>query len=338
MKQENKMIDLTTQYLGMKLKNPLIASASPLTKELHSIKKLEDHGIGAVVMHSLFEEQINHEQHQLDHFLHNSSHAYAEALEYLPSDVDFTNIEADDYLEEIHRIKESVDIPIIASLNGVSSGGWIKYGHKLQEAGADALELNITYIPTSLNIDATQVEELYLKTLRDLKEHISIPLNLKMNPYFSAPAHMAKKFVEAGVSGLTLFDNPVEVDIDLETLTPIHKANITFSKDKSETLRWCAILYNKLEADLCANTGIHSGLDVLKALMSGADVCSFTSVLLQKGEQEVQTMLKQMLTWMEEKEYNSTDQMRGSISLAHTNNPDVFERNSYIGALQSFQR
>ena len=336
--QENNMIDLTTQYLNLTLKNPLIASASPLTKELDSIKRLEDYGVGAVVMHSLFEEQINHEQHQLDHFLHNSSHAYAEALEYLPSDIDFTNIEADDYLEEISRIKESVDIPIIASLNGVSSGGWIKYARKLQEAGADALELNITYIPTSPELDARQVETLYLKTIRDLKEHISLPLNLKMNPYFSAPAHMAKQFVEAGVRGLTLFDNPVEVDIDLETLAPIHKANITTSKDKSETLRWCAILYNKLDVNICANTGIHSGLDVLKALMSGADVCSFASVLLQKGEQEMQNIVTQMLEWMEEKEYSSTNQMRGSISLAHTSNPDVYERNSYIGALQSFQR
>ena len=332
------MIDLQTKYLGLMLKNPLIASASPLTKELESIKKLEDYGVGAVVMHSLFEEQINHAQHQLDHFLHNSSHAYAEALEYLPSDIDFTNIEADDYLEEISHIKKSVDIPIIASLNGVSSGGWIKYARKLQEAGADALELNITYIPTSLHIDSAQIEELYLKTIRDLKEHISLPLNLKMNPYFSAPAHMAKKFVEAGVSGLTLFDNPIEIDIDLKTLTPLHKANITSSKDKSETLRWCALLYNKLDADLCANTGIHSASDVLKALMSGADVCSFASVLLQKGEQEVQNILKEMLEWMQENEYNSTDQMRGSISLEHTSNPDVYERNSYIGALQRFQR
>lgn len=333
------MVNLSTKYLGLELKNPLIASASPLTSKLDSIKRLEDNGIAAVVMHSLFEEQINHEQHQLDHFLYSSSDSFAEALEYLPTDLDFDNIEADDYLKEIENIKKSVDIPIIGSLNGVSSGGWVKYASKLQGAGADALELNITYIPTSFDKRGEEIEDMYIKTVKTVKEHISIPLNIKMNSYFSNPANMAKRFVEAGADGLTLFDNPVSVDIDLEELNAIQTANITTSKDKSETLRWCAILFNKLNnTSLCANTGIHNEFDVLKAIMSGADAASFASVLLKSGEQEASNILKGLQTWMEDKEYQSIEQMKGSISLLYTRNPDAYERSSYIGALQSFRR
>jgi dihydroorotate dehydrogenase (fumarate) len=337
--KENNMLNLSTKYLGLELKNPLIASASPLTNNLQNIKKLEDNGIAAVVMHSLFEEQINHEQHQLDHFLYSSNDSFAEALDYLPTDLDFDNIEADDYLKEIEKIKKSVDIPVIASLNGVSSGGWIKYASKLQGAGADALELNITYIPTSLDKSSQEVEDMYIQTVKTVKEHISIPLNIKMNSYFSSPANMAKRFVEAGADGLTLFDNPVSVDIDLEELNAIQSANITVSKDKSESLRWCAILFNKLNnASLCANTGIHNEFDVLKAVMSGADAVSFASVLLKSGEHEASNILKGIQTWMEDKEYQSIEQMKGSISLLHTRNPDAYERSSYIGALQSFRR
>ncbi len=333
------MVNLSTKYLGMELKNPLIASASPLTNNLDTIKKLEDNGIGAVVMHSLFEEQINHEQHQLDHFLYSSSDSYAEALEYFPTDLEFDNIEADDYLNEITKVKQSVDIPVIASLNGVSSGGWIKYASKLQGAGADALELNITYIPTSLDKSSEEVEKMYIETVKTVKEYVNIPLNIKMNPYFSSPANMAKRFVEAGADGLTLFDNPVSVDIDLEDLNAVQSANITSSKDKSETLRWCAILFNRLSnTSLCANTGIHNEFDVLKAIMSGADAASFASVILKSGENEVANILKGIKTWMEDKEYSSIEQMKGSISLLHTRNPDAYERSSYIGALQSFRR
>lgn len=333
------MADLSTNYLGFDLKNPLVASASPLTKDYESIKKLEDKGIAAVVMHSLFEEQINHEQHQLDYFLHSSSESFAEALDYLPSDVEFDNIEADDYLKEIEKTKRSVDIPIIASLNGVSSGGWIKYASKLQGAGADALEVNITYIPTSLDMSGSEVENMYIDTVSNIKEHISIPVNVKMNSYFTNPANMAKRFAQLGVEGITLFDNPVQVDIDLNDLNAIQKANLTLSKDKSETLRWCGILYDKLGGvDICANTGIHNAQDVLKAIMSGADCVSFTSVLLSKGGKEIQNILKELKCWMEEKEYSSISQMKGSISLSNTRNPDAYERASYIEALQKYTR
>jgi len=331
-------MELTTTYLGLELKNPLIASASPLTASLDSIKKLEENGIAAVIMHSLFEEEINHEIHQIDHFLNIHSNSNAEATSYLPSEVDFDNLNSEHYLGEIRRIKETIQIPVIASLNGVSAGGWVKYAKKLQEAGADALELNITYIPTSIDMEGHVVEQMYIDTVSQVKEHISIPLNVKMNAYFSSPANMAKRFVQAGANGLTIFDNPTRVDLDLELLTPLQRANITSSTHFSETLRWCAILYKKLPCSLCANTGIHSAEDVLKAIMSGADAVALASVLLMKGESEVLTILNEITQWMQKYEYDSISQMKGSISLAHTDNPAAFERNSYMYALQQYRR
>lgn len=331
-------MDFTTSILGLELKNPLIASASPISASLEGIKRLEDNGIAAVIMHSLFEEEINHEIHQIDHFLHINSDAYAEAITYLPDEVTFENLQADQYLEEIRLTKESVSIPIIASLNGVSAGGWVKYAKKLQEAGADALELNITYIPTSMELEGYRVEQMYVDTVATVAEQIYIPLNVKMNAFFSNPANMAKRFVEAGANGLTLFDNPTLVDVDLELLTPMQKANITSPGRLSETLRWCAILYNKLSCSLCANTGVHSGEDVLKAIMSGADAAALASVLLIKGEDEIKRILSDMREWMEKHEYESIAQMKGSISLSHTDNPSVYERNSYMYALQHYRR
>lgn len=331
-------MELATTFLGLTLKNPLIASASPLTASLDSIKKLEESGIAAVIMHSLFEEEINHEIRQIDHFLHIHSDSNAEATSYLPSEVDFGNLHSEQYLEEIRRVKEAVNIPVIASLNGVSAGGWAKYAKKLQEAGADALELNITYIPTSMEMEGRAVEQMYVDTVSQVKAHISIPLNVKMNAYFSSPANMAKRFVEAGANGLTIFDNPARVDVDLELLTSLQRANITSSANLSETLRWCAILYKKLPCSLCANTGIHSAEDVLKAVMSGADAAAFASVLLTKGESEVATILRGITEWMEKHEYVSISQMKGSISLSHTDNPAAYERNSYMHALQQYRR
>jgi len=331
-------MDFTTSILGLELKNPLIASASPMSASLEGVKKLEDSGIAAVIMHSLFEEEINHEIHQIDHFLHVNSDSYAEAITYLPDEVTFDNLQADQYLEEIRLSKENVSIPIIASLNGVSAGGWVKYAKKLQEAGADALELNITYIPTSMELEGYRVEQMYIDTVATVAEQINIPLNVKMNAFFSNPANMAKRFVEAGANGLTLFDNPTLVDVDLELLTPLQKANITSSARLSETLRWCAILYKKLSCSLCANTGVHSGEDVLKAIMSGADAAALASVLLIRGEGEIKRLLSDMREWMEKHEYESIAQMKGSMSLSHTDNPSVYERNSYMYALQHYRR
>lgn len=330
------MVNLTTQYLGLNLKNPIIASASPITNSLDGIKRLEDNGIAAVILHSLFEEQINHEKKVLDHFLYSENDSYAEALSYFPSDMQFDNLDSEHYLEFVSEVKKSTNIPIIASLNGVSTEGWIKYGSKLEEAGADALELNITYIPTSIDMSGSEVEEMYINTVKNLRKYISIPLNVKMNSYFSNSANMAKRFVEAGANGLTLFDHPINVDINLELLTAVQNAHPTTSKDKSESLRWCAILFNQLDVDLCANTGIRDGYDILKCIMSGASAVAIASILLEKGEKYLQSIISQMETWMEEHEYKSISQMKGSISLQHTHNKEAYERNSYMYALKHF--
>lgn len=329
-------MDLTTTYMGLKLKNPIIVGASPLTATFESIKKLEENGAAAIVLHSIFEEQINYETREIDHFLFKGSESYAEAIGYFP-EVTLSNLESQDYLKEITRLKENISIPVIASLNGVSKGGWIKYAQKLQEAGADALELNITYIPTDTDTDARDVEQLYLDALKAVKEHVTIPVGVKMNAYFSAPAQMAKKLVDAGASALILFDRPVHVDIDLEDLNSIQVINKSSSKDLSETLRWSGILYKKLDASLCASTGVHTHEDILKAIMSGADAVQMVSALLQNGAGHLQTVLNDLTTWMEEKEYVSIEQMKGSISLAYTSNPAAYQRANYMRILTDFR-
>lgn len=329
-------MDMTTDFLGFKLKNPLIAGASSLTANLDSIKRLEDNGIAAVIMHSLFEEQINREIHELDHFLYAHSDSHAEATDYFNTDTEFDNLEAEHYLSEVQKVKASVDVPVIASLNGVSKGGWVKFAKKLEEAGADAVELNISYIPTDMEISSATVEEMYIETVRTVRESIGVPLNVKMSAYFSSPSYMAKRFADAGANGLTIFDHPVCVDIDLEGLTLTQKANITSSKELSETLRWCGILYGKLPLSICAGTGVHTAEDILKAMMSGADSVALASALIVHKEGYVAELLESMRQWMSEREYESIAQMKGSISLAHTDNPALYERGSYMRALSRF--
>ncbi len=330
-------MDLTTTFCGLNLKNPIIAGASPMTAMLDGMKALEDAGVGAVIMHSLFEEQINHEMRAIDHFLHVNSESYAEALGFFPEEDFFDTIRSDAYLKELEHAKAALDIPVIASLNGVSKGGWIAYAKQLEAAGADALELNITYIPTSIDMSGTDVEQLYLETLRSVRESVSIALNVKMNACFSSPAHMAAQFVKLGANGLTLFDNPSRVDVDLELLSALRQANLTDSSRLSESLRWCAILFKQLETSICAGTGVHSATDVLKALMSGANAVTLTSAFLQRGANEATQILQALHEWMQTHEYESITQMIGSISLAHTDNPAAYERNSYMYALQHYR-
>ena len=329
-------MDLTTTYMGLKLKNPIIVGASPLTSSFESIKKLEESGAAAVVLHSIFEEQINHETREIDHFLFKGSEDYAEALGYFP-EVTLSNLESDDYLSEIIKLKKHTSIPIIASLNGVSKGGWEEYAKKLEDAGVDAIELNITYIPTDINTDARDVEQIYIDALQAVREIVTIPLAVKMNSFFSAPAQMAKKLVDAGAKGLVLFDRPVHVDIDLENLNSIHAINPTSSKDLSETLRWNAILYKKIEASLCSSTGVSNHEDILKSMMSGADAVQMVSAVLRHGPEHIQIVLDDLVQWMEEKEYISIEQMKGSISLHHTSNPSAYERASYMRILTDYR-
>lgn len=329
-------MDLTTSYMGLALKNPIIIGASPLTSTIESIKLLEENGAAAVVLHSIFEEQINHETHEMDHFLFKGSEDYAESLGYFP-EVTLSNLESEHYLDEIVKLKESVNIPVIASLNGVSKGGWLEYAKKLENAGVDALELNITYIPTDIDVDARDVEQLYLEVVESVKSSVHIPVGIKMNAVFSAPAQMAKKFADAGADGLVLFDRPVHVDIDLENLNSIQAINPSRSQDLSETLRWSAILFKKLNISLCASTGVKNHEDILKSIMSGADAVQMVTAVMENGETYIKTVLEDLVTWMEEKEYVSIAQMKGSISLAHTSNPAAYERASYMRVLTDYR-
>ena len=329
-------MDLTTIYMGLKLKNPIIVGASPLTASIESIKELENAGAAAVVLHSIFEEQINHETHELDHFLFKGSEDYAEALGFFP-EVTLSNLESENYLDEIMQLKKSVNIPIIASLNGVSKGGWIDYSKKLEQAGVDAIELNITYIPTDINLDARDIEQMYIDALEAVKQSVNIPIAVKMNAIFSAPANMAKRFCDAGAQGLVLFDRPVHVDIDLENLNALQVINPSSSKDLSETLRWSAILYKKLDISLCASTGVNTHEDILKAMMSGADAVQMVTSLIQNGPNHIESVLKNLVEWMEEKEYISVEQMKGSISLHHTSNPAAYQRANYMRILTDYR-
>jgi dihydroorotate dehydrogenase (fumarate) len=329
-------MDLTTTYMGLKLKNPIIVGASPLTASIESIKELENAGAAAVVLHSIFEEQINHETHELDHFLFKGSEDYAEALGFFP-EVTLSNLQSENYLDEIMQLKKSVNIPIIASLNGVSKGGWIDYSKKLEQAGVDAIELNITYIPTDINLDARDIEQMYIDALEAVKQSVHIPIAVKMNAIFSAPANMAKRFCDAGAQGLVLFDRPVHVDIDLENLNALQVINPSTSKDLSETLRWSAILYKKLDISLCASTGVNTHEDILKAMMSGADAVQMVTSLIQNGPNHIESVLKNLVEWMEEKEYISVEQMKGSISLHHTSNPAAYQRANYMRILTDYR-
>jgi len=330
-------MNLSTKYLGLDLKNPIIAGASPMTSSLDAIKSLEDNGISAVVMHSIFEEQITHEGEALDYFLTQGSESFSESQDFFPQISSYENAESEQYLEEITKIKASTDIPIIVSLNGSTNSGWVKYAKEIEQTGADAIELNIAHVSVDVNMSANDVEELYIKDIRTVKESTSLPISVKMSPNFSSPANMAKKLEIAGANGLVLFDRPTFVDIDLNELSTTQKVNLSSSNDLSESLRWSAILFNQLNLSLCASTGVHSHFDILKAIMSGADCVQMVSSLLINKEIHVKNVLVNLKEWMQEKEYSSLDLMKGSISLLHTDNPSAYERASYMQALQTYR-
>ncbi|HGY56120.1 MAG TPA: dihydroorotate dehydrogenase-like protein [Caldithrix abyssi] len=330
-------MDLSTTYMGFKLKNPLIPSASPLSANIDKAKELEDAGAAAIVMYSLFEEQINQENEALDTFLSQGSESFAEAMAYFPQPESFANAEAEEYLEQVSKLKEALDIPVIGSLNGVSAGGWMKYAKKIQEAGADGLELNIFFIPTDPDMTATTVEEMYIENLKTVKQHVSIPVSVKMGPFFSSMANMAKQLDDAGANALVLFNRLYQPDIDLEELEVVTALEPSTSYELRLPLRWLAILYGRLQADLAVSRGIHSAQDVLKAIMAGADVTQMTSVLLQKGPAYLKTILQDLINWMEEHEYESIEQMKGSMSYKSIAQPAAYTRANYMKTLQSIR-
>ncbi len=328
-------IDLTTTYLGLPLKNPLVASASPLSKKLDSVRRLADAGIAAVVLYSLFEEQITHDSRELDHYLTRGTNTYAEALSYFP-DLEHYNIGPEPYLEHLQRVKRAVDIPVIGSLNGVSTGGWIEYAQRIESAGADALELNIYYLPTDPEVTGAELEQSYLTLVRDVRAQLRIPIALKLSPFFTALPNMARRFAEAGADGLVLFNRFYQPDFDLEQLEVVPNLTLSTSDDLRLPLRWIAMLDGRVKVDFALSGGVHTAEDVLKAMMAGANVAMLTSELLAHGIDRVRDILADLRTWMITHEYESITQMRGSMSQRAVAEPAAFERANYMKALNSF--
>jgi len=329
------MVDLTTTYLGLKLKNPLVASPSPLSEKVENIKRLEEAGISAVVMYSLFEEQITHESLELDYFLNQGTETFAESLTYFP-DIGKYTLAPDKYVERLEKTRKAVSIPVIGSLNGVSTGGWIKYARKIQEAGADALELNLYYLPVDVDMSSSLIEDTYLRLVEDVKSAIKLPLAVKLAPFFTALPNFANRLVSAGADGIVLFNRFYQPDMDLENLEVVPNLVLSNSDELRLPLRWIAILYGKVKADLALTTGVHTAEDVLKAMMAGANVAMTTSAILKNGLKVVPAILKGMEEWMVAHEYESVKQMHGSMSQGSITDPAAFERANYMKVLNSF--
>ncbi|MEK6717647.1 MAG: dihydroorotate dehydrogenase-like protein [candidate division NC10 bacterium] len=329
------MTDLSTTYLGLTLKNPLVVSASPLSEDVANIRRMEDAGAAAVVLHSLFEEQISLESHELDRYLSYGTESFAESLTYFP-EMRTYNLGPEGYLEHVRRAKAAVKIPVIGSLNGVSTGGWIKYARKIQEAGADALELNLYFIPTDPKMTGAQVEQMYVDLVRDVKASVGIPVAVKLNHFFSAMANMAQCLDESGADALVLFNRFYQPDFDLENLEVVHSLTLSSSYEVLLRLHWVAILYGHIRADLAITGGIHTAQDVLKAMMAGARVAMMTSALLKHGIDHLARVRADVVAWMEEHEYTSIRQMQGSMSYRSVANPSAFERANYMKVLSSY--
>lgn len=329
-------MDLSTSYLGLRLSNPIVPSASPLSQTLDGIRRMEDAGAGAVVMYSLFEEQIEYESHRLDHYLSYGSESYGEALSYFPDLGDY-NVGPDEYLNLIAAAKRAVHIPIIGSLNGASPGGWIDYATKIQEAGADALELNMYYVAADPDVTGAEVNEMYLDVLREVRKHISIPLAVKIGPYFASIANISKRFAEEGADGLVFFNRFYQPDFDLDRLEVVPHLVLSTQFAMRLPMRWVAILYGRVPVDFAITSGVHTHEDVLKGMMAGAKVSMMAGELLRNGVGRIGEIKAEMSRWMEEREYVSVEQMQGSMSQRNVADPATFERANYMKVLQSWR-
>jgi dihydroorotate dehydrogenase (fumarate) len=328
-------MNLETTYLGLKLRSPLVPSSSPLGWVVSHLKRMEDAGAGAVVLPSLFEEQIEQEGRTLGHFLARGLDSYPEALTYLPEPGEF-HLGPDDYLEHVRRAKGSLGIPVIASLNGSTLGGWLDHARLIEEAGADALEVNLYAVPADVNLSPEQVEEEHLQVVRQARQGLSIPLAVKIGPYFSAPGHMAARLSRAGAEGLVLFNRFTQPDFDLDAMEVVPRVRLSTPDELLLRLRWIAILHGRLPLSLAATGGIHNGEDALKALLAGADVAMLCSALLRHGIDHLQVVEAEMRRWMEEREYASVEQLKGSMSQRSCPDPTAFERASYMKALTGY--
>jgi dihydroorotate dehydrogenase (fumarate) len=330
------MLDLSTTYLGLRLKNPLIASSSPLLKKVEQVKRLEEAGIAAVVMYSLFEEQIRHESLELDHHLSRAADLSPEAMSYLPDSGTYSLL-PDKYLENIQSLKKAIKIPVIGSLNGVSKGGWVRYARLIQEAGADALELNLYQVATDPALTAQDLENTQIELVAEVTASIKIPLAVKLSPYYTALPHFAQRLVEAGASGLVLFNRFYQPDFDIEELEIAHTLDLSTPADLRLPLRWISILQSEVKADFALTSGVHTHQSVLKAMMAGAKAAMMASELLQNGIGRVPEILREVQTWMEEHEYASITQMQGSMSQKSVAQPGAFERANYMRVLNTFR-
>ena len=331
------MVDLTTTYLGLKLKNPLVASAAqPISEKVETAKRLEDAGIAALVMYSLFEEQIIHESLELDHYLSTGEDFSREVTSYYPQTSEFT-LSPDAYIDAVRKMKKALSIPVIGSLNGVSTGGWIKYARKIEDAGADALELNLYYLATDPTITASELEDSYVTLVGDICKSVKIPVAVKLSPFLSAIPNIAMRLAKAGAKGLVLFNRFYQPDIDLENLEVVPNLVLSNSNEMRLPLRWVAILYERIQADLAITSGVHTCEDVLKAMMAGANVAMMTSELLHNGFKRVPEILSEIENWMVEHDYSSIQQMRGSLSQRSVKEPAAFERANYMKILNSYK-
>lgn len=329
------MSDLSTSYLGLSLKNPLVVSPSPLCEDLGAIRKMEDAGASAVVLHSLFEEQLTLDSQDLDRFLTSGTESFAEALSYFP-DMGQFKLGPEAYLEHIQKAKKAVKIPIIGSLNGVSTGGWVSYAKKIEQAGADALELNVYYIATDPDMSGPQVEQMYADLVRDVRGSLKIPIAVKLGPYFSSMASVARRLEQAGANGLVLFNRFYQPDFDLEKLEVTPNLNLSRSEELRLRLCWVAILSGRIKADMAITGGVHTAEDVIKSMMAGAKVAMMTSALLKNGIEHLKTVREGVEAWMEKHEYASICQMQGSMSQKSVAEPAAFVRANYMKVLRSY--
>ena len=329
-------MDLATSYLGLTLKHPLVVSASPLSETVDGVRQLEEAGAAAIVLPSLFEEQIERESVHLDHYLGYAAHSFAEALSYFPEAAQY-RIGPEEYLNRLAKARSLTEIPILGSLNGVSTGGWVDYARMMEQAGAHALELNIYYIPTDPRMPGSEVEQMYLDVLRDVRRSISIPIAMKLSPYFSATANMATRLADDGADGLVLFNRFFQPDLDLESLTVVPHLVLSTSAELRLPLRWVAILYGRVAADLAITSGVQSHEDVLKSLMAGASAVMLTSELLEHGIGRIGEIVRGLTVWMTEHEYESVAQLQGSMSQMCVAEPAAFERANYMKQLQSWR-
>lgn len=330
-------MDLRTNYMDLELQSPIVPSASPLSESIDNIKLMEDMGAGAVVMHSLFEEQIDIASIEMDHFLDHGAESFGEALSYFP-DMDSYEVGPDTYLEHIRMAKESVDVPVIASLNGISSGGWTSYAGLMEEAGADALELNIYYVPTDPDLSGAEVEAIYLKTLRAVCGKVRIPVSVKFSPFFSSIPNMAKKMTGLGAKGLVMFNRFYQPDLNIDEFEVEPNLVLSTSDDLRLPLRWTAILHGQVPADIAITGGVHKAEDVIKGVMAGASVTMMAAELLTRGIKRIHEITTGVEFWMEEHGYESISEMKGSMSQRNVKEPSAFERANYMKVLRSVRQ